>query len=661
MKKILLVLVLLHAFDAISQDTILTSVDLAPFDIVELEEKDPLNDYYQANRFSLTESALERIPAISLVSRGNFAPEPTYRGFSTGQVNVTIDGMHIFGACTDKMDPVTSYVETNNLASISVGNENESNSNGAGLGGCIDMKTAKPDLTKKEAYGHLATGYNGISHGFNSSAGIGFNKKHLSGVFSGTYRNNSNYKDGNGDVVDYTQFSKANFSAKLISSLSTFHRIKFDFIYDRAWDVGYAALPMDVSLAEAIIYSLTYERFYFGEGLKSIEVKAYGNDITHIMDDSKRPDVPIRMDMPGWSNTYGGFVSFKWQKFNGHNFQVKGDGFVNYSLAEMTMYPNDEAPMFMLTWPDIQRILFGVFVADDWELSDRFELSYSLRYDFSNSRLRSEFAKDHLRVFGYDVDDPINMGIWNAFIQPKWSLNDFWRISAIAAFKQRIPTQSEQYGFYLFNALDGYDYIGNPDLEKESALQAEVSLAFEKKSLGFSFSSFYYAITQYIIGEIDPELSSMTIGANGVKVYQSIDNAYMTGFEGSVLWNNKSFKWVNVLNYTYGKDVNGEILPQLPPLRFTSTFTYKLKNVEIIPEIVASLAKNEVRDSFGEKPSPAWMIANFRASYTFKKGNKWNIQGGIENLFNQYYFEFLDWGQIPRPGRNFYINVSYRF
>lgn len=660
MKKILLILSLLYSIDTISQDTIFTSIELEQLTVIELDEDDPLNDYYKGNRFSLTESALERIPAISLVSRGNFAPEPTFRGFSSGQVNLTIDGMHIFGACTDKMDPVSSYVETNNLNSISTGNDNESSSNGAGLGGCIDMKTAKPDLIKKGVYGQAAAGYNAISKGVNASLGLGFNDKNLSGIFSGTYRKNDNYKDSNGEEVKYTQFNKVNFSAKLLSNFSNFHRIKADFIYDRAWDVGYAALPMDVSSAEAIIYSLSYERFYFGKGLKSIELKGYGNNIEHIMDDSKRPDVPIRMDMPGWSDTYGGYADFRFQKKKGHRFQLKADAFVHFALAEMTMYPTDEEPMFMLTWPDIKRIVFGLFAADNWIVGDKFNLNYSLRFDQSKSELQSEFGKDHLRVFGYDVDDPIYLPTWNAIIEPKLKVNESWALSWIAAFKQRIPTVSEQYGFYLFNALDGYDYIGNPELGVESALQGEMTVNYHKGSLGFTLSGFYYSIQNYIVGEVDSSLSSMTIGANGVKVYEALESAYMTGFEGSIIYKKKSIKWVNVLNYTLGRDLHGEVLPQLPPLKLTSTLTLKLNRFELIPEIVGALANNEVRESYGEQTSPSWMIANLRSSYSFK-GSKWKVQAGIENLFNEYYFEFLDWGQIPRPGRNFYLNVSYRF
>lgn len=662
MHRIIWVLALLYSLNTVGQDSTLQQVVLSEFNVVEFnQESDPLNEYFRGNRFSLTESAMARIPAVSLVSRGNFAPEPTYRGFSAGQVNLTIDGMHVFGACTDKMDPISSYVETNNLQEIKAGNEANSNANGGGLGACIDMKTIKPDMQQKGVYGHVAAGYQSVSNGFNTSVGIGFNDKIMSGIFSGTFRTNESYKDGKGEIVDYTQFSKTNLSAKLVSNFSKFHRFKIDYIYDRAWDVGYAALPMDVSLAQANVYSFTYERFFFSSSLKQLEVKAYGNNIYHEMDDSKRPDVPIRMDMPGWSDVYGAYATLQWRNKNGHNFSLKGDGFVHYARAEMTMYPPEEVPMFMLTWPDVQRYVIGLFGSDLWTINEKFDLNYSLRFDYANSSLRTEFAKDHLRVFGYDVDDPVQQGIWNATIEPIWHLNDSWDLGWIAALKQRLPTISEQYGFYLFNAQDGYDYIGNPNLNPESALQADMSVNFKKKSFSFYASAFYYHLDNYIVGVIDPELSTMTIGANGVKIYEAVDYAYMTGFEVSALWTKEHFAWVNVVNFTYGRDSNDEILPQLPPLQLISTFTIKGKNWDVSPEIVGAIKKDEVRMSYGEKSAPAWMIANLRASYYLNKKTNWTFQAGIENLFDNYYYEFLDWGQIPRQGINFYLNVSFQF
>ena len=662
MKRTIWILGLLYSLSTVAQDSTMQQINLTEFDVVEFDEvHDPLSDYFRANKFSLTENAMERIPSISLVSRGNFGPEPIVRGFSAGQINLTIDGMHIFGACTDKMDPVTSYVETNNLNDVEAGNQANLQSNGGGLGACIDMNTSNPDLKRSQVYGQVSSGVQSVSKGFNSAMTVGFNEKKFSGLINGTFRTNSNYIDGKGETVDYTQFSKTNFSAKLISTHSKFDRFSAAFIFDRAWNVGYAALPMDVSLAQALVYNVGYERYFFRSKLKMLELKAYGNNIYHEMDDSKRPDVPIRMDMPGWSNTYGAYATLVWRKMKTHNLSIKADGFVHYARAEMTMYPSDAAEMFMLTWPDIQRYVVGIFGSDQWNINQNFNLNYSLRFDYANSRLQNEAAKDYLRIFGYDVEDPIQQGIWNAIVEPKWNLNEHWKFEGIAALKQRLPTVSEMYGFYLFNAHDGYDYIGNPALVPESAWQGEFLMEYSTKSLSLNLTTFYYHLNNYIVGVIDSTLSTMTLGALGVKVYESLPHAYMTGFEATALLTKEKFTWVNVINFTYGRDSNDEILPQLPPLKLTSTFTLKWKNWDISPEIVGAIKKEQVRATYGEKPAPAWMIANLRASYYLTKKTNWVFQAGIENLFDNYYYEFLDWGQIPRQGINFYVNATFKF
>src|SRR5690606_336005 len=55
---------------------------------------------------------------ISFINRGAFAWEPLLNSMSTERSTVTIDGMHVFGACTDKMDPITSYVESKDRKSV---------------------------------------------------------------------------------------------------------------------------------------------------------------------------------------------------------------------------------------------------------------------------------------------------------------------------------------------------------------------------------------------------------------------------------------------------------------------------------------------------------------------------------------------------------------
>jgi iron complex outermembrane receptor protein len=261
--------VLLLQFGGVGQDTLdfIPAVELSEFDVIEVGSENSLTNYYKGNGMNLTENVMERLPSISLIKRGNFAPEPIFRGFSAGQINLTIDGMHIFGACTDRMDPAASYIESNNLKEITAGSDVYSCANGAGLGGSIDMEMAQPNITEKGFTGGATAGYQTISKAFSTSLNLGHSNKYFGARISGVYRSSDNYKDPNGNEVLYTQYNKANFSANLVSNFSIFNRFKFDFIYDRAWDVGYAALPMDVGLAEASIYSFTYERFFFDNKL----------------------------------------------------------------------------------------------------------------------------------------------------------------------------------------------------------------------------------------------------------------------------------------------------------------------------------------------------------------------------------------------------------
>ena len=67
---------------------------------------------------------------------------------ATERTVVTIDGMRIFGACTDKMDPVTSYVEVSNLSEATISSGQQGSCHGNTIGGSIDLKRSQRQFTK---------------------------------------------------------------------------------------------------------------------------------------------------------------------------------------------------------------------------------------------------------------------------------------------------------------------------------------------------------------------------------------------------------------------------------------------------------------------------------------------------------------------------------
>jgi len=79
---------------------------------------------------------------------------------TTERISVTIDGMKIFHACTDRMDPVTSYVETVNLRKVSLGSGFEANPNASNhIGGSLDLKLNKSGFCCDGFSANANTGY----------------------------------------------------------------------------------------------------------------------------------------------------------------------------------------------------------------------------------------------------------------------------------------------------------------------------------------------------------------------------------------------------------------------------------------------------------------------------------------------------------------------
>ena len=88
-------------------------------EIIVIGKKTPLN-LKQPKSLTSVEDYLMGSSKMNMIKRGAYAWEPTINNMSTERTVITIDGMRIFGACTDKMDPVTSYVEISNLSEATV-------------------------------------------------------------------------------------------------------------------------------------------------------------------------------------------------------------------------------------------------------------------------------------------------------------------------------------------------------------------------------------------------------------------------------------------------------------------------------------------------------------------------------------------------------------
>ncbi len=615
----------------------------------------------------LIDQLLYNINGISLIKRGNYAQEPIIRGLNPNQINTTVDGMYIFGACTDHMDPISSYVEPNNLNSIKLNFGPSDEQVGGSIGGGFDFKLMKAQLNANHFFsGSVGAGYETNSNAYRVLGSVQLSKKRWALQGNLIYRKAENYIAGGGREIYFSQYEKINFAVNSIFSLNENHSILLDYVQDNGSNIGYPALTMDVSYANAKIGSVTHQYKRAGQKIYLWESKLYVNYIDHAMDDTKRPDslVPMHMDMPGTSATAGFYSNVSIRTGKKHFTKVKLNGFVNDLHAEMTMYPTVGAEMFMLTIPDTRRIVTGIDLSDKVLISSKVKVTGGLRFDFVHSSITTDIGRQTLTSI-YNKDLTKQHFLLNTFIQGSYNLTKKIVLSGGVAKAMRAPSSQEMYGFFLFNRLDNYDYIGNPDLKVEQSWNTNIELRYQTKKMALTGKLFAYFFDDYITGRIQPGYSAMTIGASGIKQYTNIDKAIIAGGEIEFKWRFfKSFLFTSSNAYSYGEDDNHTALFMIPPLKSINTLTYFIKGYKIQAKYTTAMAQKHTDFAvYGERDTPAFNVFDLSIGKTFdiKNRYKYNVSLALNNVFDTPYFEHLDVMKINRQGRNLLVNMKFTF
>lgn len=619
--------------------------------------------FYRANNAATLEEIMSRLPELSLLRRGAYGMEPTIRSFSAGQINVLVDGMRIHGACTDKMDPATIYIEPLNLENLQVQTANGGFLSGSSIGGTVNMKMAEPDFgTAKKVSGIVSSGYQSAAKSFYEAVLLNYADRKWAMRSSGTYRKSSNYRSGSGNVIPFSQYEKANYSLSAKYLLNQFTSVKADLLGDDGRNIGYPALPMDVGYASARIGAVSIEQTNRTKRLYKWQAKIYANKIRHFMDDTHRPNVPVHMDMPGKSVTYGTYFEGDIKTSVKSRLQVIADASSTILQASMTMYQAGQLPMYMLTWPNNRKGQYGMAASWTLPIDSSAKLQLNGRADYIKYDLITTEAKDQVNIFGYSSAGRSDL-LKNFSAQFVKRLGNRFKTSASIGYSERVGTASELYGFYLFNSSDGYDYIGNPELKNEQSLQAEITGTYNRNKARLQLSFFGSHINNYILGIINPGISSMTIGANGVKTHMNSQTVWVAGFEAlAILKPATGTELISTLRYNWGIDNNKQPLPFMPPLKSFTSFRYQPGKFSAQLESEAVLQQNRINNNTGEDATPGYILVHARVGYVFDLlGSNIQMQSGIENLLDKQYHDHMDWGNIARPGRNIYLQLKLVF
>jgi len=617
----------------------------------------------QAKLLSTLDEYLQQSAKVDMIKRGSYAWEPIINGMATERTLITIDGMRIFGACTDKMDPITSYVEVSNLSEATISSGQEGACFGSTIGGSIDLKRNRNQFVEQQWDFNVNSGYETNNRQKIIGAAVSYADSLFYADTDFTLRDAENYRAGNAKEILFSQFRKINLSTTFGYKLGSNKLVEASLIYDKATNVGYPALPMDVSLAEALISSLKFEYIPHHSAIKDWETKVYFNTITHRMDDTERPIVPIHMDMPGWSKTYGYYSKIKAQ-LKQHHLLLNFNAFYNQSLAEMTMYPANpnENSMFMYTWPDVRTLYQGLYAEDNYALNCHSGIKLSATVGFHLNKVASQSGLESLQIFYPGMLSQKKRILKSSAFNYNYNKAG-WEYGLGMAYGERAPSVSEGYGFYLFNSFDGFDHIGNPDLKNEKSWEGNSYVGYKKDKIAIKMTASYFHISNYIIAIPDTTLVPMTIGANGVKVYSALDHATIINANLRMQYLfSKEFKWNSQLVFSKGSDCNNMNLPFIAPFSYTSSLYYSKGKIASEITVQGNATQTKYSTFYGEDKTPSYAIINTSFGYKFLWNTiKMQMKIGVENVLDSYYSTYTDWNNLPRMGSNLFVNLVGQF
>jgi iron complex outermembrane receptor protein len=629
---------------------------------------------------------LRKVPNVSGVRKGGIAVDPVVRGFKFDQLNVHLDGgIRVEGGCPNRMDPVASHVEVDDIANIEIIKGPYVLRYGPTLGGLVNLVTTRPyafTSKKFEVHARAIKGYESNWNGDKEHIMVtGGNNKVFFNV-TGSRMDYGNYKDGNGDMVR-SKFFRYGYSAELGFRPKENHEILLTWNESRGRDVYFSALPMDERIDNTTIMSVDYKAKNLGKHINSLNIKMYQSDVEHVMDNKEKPfsDTVAAVSAIDALNTGGraevGLIMGEHgHMFVGTDFEIiNKDGDRYKVFYRMNPTPKGVPEFYEPLWSNAQINNNGVF-AEYKATFGTINLLAAARVDINRA------TSDDMLLYnpnGMIVKDTLadvesNYTNFSASFGITKNINEYLAVGLGLGRGVRSPNMVERYIKLLPVGFDKYEYLGNPQLKPEVNHQADLNIRFTKDEIGeFYINGFYSIVYDYIngrkIGGIMPNTNSVL----GVKEFYNAPEVHLRGFEFSYITPNTYNLGAQIIAaYTRGTmikawDVNVEIdddpLNEVPPFEANFMIHYKMFDGKFVPKFnIRAVSKQDyVSVAYDEQTTPAFTIMDFRFTYNFS--NMITLAGGINNITDLAYYEHLNrriigsGANMYEPGRSFFVNM----
>jgi len=616
----------------------------------------------------LAEALFKQSPAVSMVRRSGVANDIILRGQKKDNINVTIDGAKIYGACPNRMDPPVSHILTNNIDYIEI-NEGPYNVEDFGvLSGDVKIHTIKPG---KEISGdvNLGLGSWGYQKGAFSLSGGTDTVRFL---LSGSAEKSEQYEDGNGNDFaqqqdlyiqshptakgmaylpgqrDMDAYEKKTIMAKLFWDITDDQELRLSYTGNRSDDVLYPNTPMDADYDDSDIYTIEYVVKNLGAYSKKLSFDLYQSEVDHPMSNRNRKSVKVKGEITHHLETKMQGARLK-NEFDIDNHALAMG--IDYSLRNWdgAYYKNGNpfpAKRFHSIW-DVDTENYALFMKDKVNL-DKLILDIGLRYNDTTVSTGRPGVSDN----SYNGLD----GHLFATYESSTSVKFFAGFGSAS----RVPDGKELY----YHDKMGKE-IGNPNLDKVVNNEFDIGFDLQFEDATVKGKVFYSYLQDFIFYNAD------------LKKFENRDSV-IYGFELSGTYiATDSLYFDYGMSYQRGKKDDplmgqkGTDMPEIPPFKFNAAANYDWDDtLTFRAELVASDSWSDFDEENGEQKLDGYGILNLRGT---KQLGDFEIIVGVDNVFDTKYavsntYKDLtliagggDVMPMNEPGRYFYTNIKYSF
>jgi len=631
----------------------------------------------------LAEALFKQSPSVSLVRRSGIANDVIVRGQKKDNINVTIDGAKVCGACPNRMDPPVSHVLTNNIDFIEI-NEGPYNVEDFGvLSADVKIHTIKPS---KEWSGDINLGYGSWNYkkaAFSLSGGTDT----LRILVSGSTETSEQYEDGDGhDFVGQIQreidagkvnmgknpqyqdkyknldaYDKKTLMTKIFWNISDNQELRVSYTANRSTDILYPSSKMDAMYDDSDIYNLEYSAKDLGTYSKKLDFQAYQSEVEHPMSTEYR-EMGKMMYMTHALTTKMQGAKLK-NSFDLANHTITAG--LDYSLRNWDGgYLRNDKPLpenFFHSIYDVDTENKSIFLKDKIKM-DKLVLDVGLRYD------STEITSANVKQQSNDYEE------LNGYMYATYNADDNSQYFAGFGKSSRVPDAKELY--WIGSPMKMPDgsmkaiSIGTPNLAATVNYEFDMGVEKQFEDATFKAKVFYSQLDDFIAYNASKKMNK----------YENVD-ASIYGIEMSgtyiateSLYFDYGFAYQKGEKETALAGQSGTNMPEIPPFKYNLAANYDWdESFTLRAELVGSDTWSDFDVENGEQELDGFAILNLKITKRFAQNFELTI--GVDNVFDTTYAAsntYKDLILLPtvgdnevmlmnEQGRYAYTNLNYKF